>query len=58
MERALTIRAVAAVVLLVASPASASSTRAPTLKSLAAQVKVAAEAGHDAEEDAAAGRRA
>jgi hypothetical protein len=39
MRQVLTIAATAAVVLLVASPAGASSTKGPTLKSLAAQVK-------------------
>ena len=39
MRQVLTIAATAAVVLLVASPAEASSTKGPTLKSLAAQVK-------------------
>lgn len=39
MRQVLTIGAVAAVVLLVASPASAGSTKGPTLKSLQAQIK-------------------
>jgi hypothetical protein len=39
MRQVLTIGAVAAVVLLVASPASAGSAKAPTLKSLQAQIK-------------------
>jgi hypothetical protein len=39
MRQVLTIAATAAVMLLVASPAEASSTKGPTLKSLAAQVK-------------------
>jgi hypothetical protein len=39
MRQVLTIAATAAIVLLVASPAEASSTKGPTLKSLAAQVK-------------------
>ena len=39
MRQVLTIAATAAIVLLVASPADASSTKGPTLKSLAAQVK-------------------
>lgn len=39
MRQVLTIGAVAAIVLLVASPASAGSTKGPTLKSLQAQIK-------------------